>query len=558
MAAAIGFIASPPALAQADLTAFCNAYADDAVAANDEQKKNNCGFGIYRWSSDRNMHFQACMGWKDRAAALALPETNTRVQDLATCWAKIIATQNNLKNDFGNPPLAPFTGTPLPASIKSYCTNYGKIADLQQRYRVDAGCGARENAGRWDSSPQRHVDGCMTWGADTGKHASGEMRAREWDLLTCKAAAKVKGTALAPAPIIVKQSEDRCPAGEVMVGVRYRSGAWMDQIAVACAATGRAGGPHFLPARGGDGGGPGPDTLCPDPINLSVVGIEASLTLGDQQVRRIKLLCGRRSGPDRYALELGGPANSPNNGKQVVMNCNPGESAVGLSVGYGQYVTSIKLLCGWVTPSTNTPSTSATPGTTSPLGAQIVKFATDRLDKCVDGKEVTRNEHCPPLPAGQTGDGECTHLAMAALDSVGARIDPGKYDWGKKVSESPYKSSADIQPGDIIQLFNTEFDDPRGKDFGWSATSSQHTAIVESNNGGVLGLLEQNTWTDCTNDGCKTNRRFVTRGTLNLNWTLVRGNFIIYRAEKKAGFAREVRALPTSGSGYRRIVGPSR
>jgi hypothetical protein len=74
----------------------------------------------------------------------------------------------------------------------------------------------------------------------------------------------------------------------------------------------------------------------------------------------------------------------------------------------------------------------------------------------------------------------------------------------------------------MIQLYNALLQGPNG----WWETSSQHTAIVEQNSGGVLTVLEQNTWQGATN------RRFVTRGTLNLNWTLQRGSIAAFRAER--------------------------
>lgn len=59
---------------------------------------------------------------------------------------------------------------------------------------------------------------------------------------------------------------------------------------------------------------------------------------------------------------------------------------------------------------------------------------------------------------------------------------------------------------------------------GWWETSSQRSAIIESVSGGVLNVIEQNTWANSS----KTNRRYVTRGTIILNWQLERGNYIVY------------------------------
>ncbi|MCP4620302.1 MAG: hypothetical protein GY844_28185 [Bradyrhizobium sp.] len=160
---------------------------------------------------------------------------------------------------------------------------------------------------------------------------------------------------------------------------------------------------------------------------------------------------------------------------------------------------------------------SATNPAPSSLGSQVLAYALNQLGKCVDGKGNIR-QPCPPLAMGQAGDGECTHLVQAALASVGARFTSGSYVWGTKVD------LAAAQPGDIIQLFNAKLVGPNG----WWETSSQHSAIIESVSGGVLNVLEQNTWVD----NSKTNRRYVTRGTINLNWKLERGSYIIYRATK--------------------------
>src|SRR5258708_3411960 len=56
---------------------------------------------------------------------------------------------------------------------------------------------------------------------------------------------------------------DTCPAGQYLVGLRGRSGAWIDQIAISCRSlTGNLGGEHYGPARGGNGGGPS-EGYCP-------------------------------------------------------------------------------------------------------------------------------------------------------------------------------------------------------------------------------------------------------------------------------------------------------
>lgn len=160
----------------------------------------------------------------------------------------------------------------------------------------------------------------------------------------------------------------------------------------------------------------------------------------------------------------------------------------------------------------------------SALGPQILAFALRQLGKCVDSKGKTVDP-CPPLAMGAVGEGECTHLVQAALASVGAKFTSGSYLWGTPVGSVSTGGSprpGDYQPGDIIQLFNAKLTSPNG----WWETSSQHSAIIESVNGSVLNIIQQNTWADGKN------LRYVTRGTINLNWKLERGSYIVYRSTK--------------------------
>jgi hypothetical protein len=81
-------------------------------------------------------------------------------------------------------------------------------------------------------------------------------------------------------------------------------------------------------------------------------------------------------------------------------------------------------------------------------------------------------------------------------------------------------------------------------------TGTQHTAIIEKLDRGVLHVLEQNSW-----EG-ETNRRYVTRGTMDLTWDIKRGRLFIYRAEKKKTLVASS-AQPARGVGYRSIVSPT-
>lgn len=151
----------------------------------------------------------------------------------------------------------------------------------------------------------------------------------------------------------------------------------------------------------------------------------------------------------------------------------------------------------------------------------ILNYAKNAFGKCVDRDLKVRSAACPSLPVGQVGHGECTDLVNGAVVSAGFSKISG-YVWGTKVGDNNTANKSVFQPGDIIQLFNYKLVNPANTG-NYSESSSQHSAIIESNNGGVLTVLEQNTnWNG-------ENRRYVTRGTYNLNWRLERGNYIVYR-----------------------------
>ena len=351
------------------------------------------------------------------------------------------------------------------------------------------------------------------------------------------------------------ENRDRCGTGQYLIGVSIKSGSWVDRIAIICATVFAPDFAHrnvYTSSKlfGGNGGGGPTDKKCKGGYVIQSLGV-VTTDRGARLVRQMDFGC---AGPnnEHYLLEAGNSSGKfPDDANR--QTCPKGEAAVGLHVRYGAYLDAVGLICDRLpgtTTTDNKPTPTPTPTPGSTLGQEIVKYAQSQFNKCVDRDLKERNEACPPLGRGEVGHGECTDLARGALDFVKARY-PGGYVWGKEIAKSPLSSFSAIQPGDIIQMFNTEFwSDPNDKNKGWTSTSSQHTAIIESNNNGVLTVLEQNTW-----DG-DTNRRFVTRGTVNLAG-LKRGNYFIYRAEKQAGFiatrSRVIRPVATTTSGHRSI-----
>lgn len=176
--------------------------------------------------------------------------------------------------------------------------------------------------------------------------------------------------------------------------------------------------------------------------------------------------------------------------------------------------------CGSLAAQSAGGGTTPTPGGGG-SSSTILNYAKNAFGKCVDRDLKVRSAACPSLPVGQVGHGECTDLVNGAVVSAGF----GKvsdYVWGTKVGDNNTADKSVFQPGDIIQLFNYKLVNPANAG-NYSESSSQHSAIIESNNGGVLSVLEQNT----NSNG--ENRRYVTRGTYNLNWKLERGSYIVYR-----------------------------
>lgn len=81
------------------------------------------------------------------------------------------------------------------------------------------------------------------------------------------------------------------------------------------------------------------------------------------------------------------------------------------------------------------------------------------------------------------GNGQCTELAIEALQSAGAQSNQG-YTWGTAL-----RGVEDLQPGDVLQMHDARFEYPSGAS-AWS--TGPHTAIVTSVQGSVIQVLEQN------------------------------------------------------------------
>ncbi len=137
---------------------------------------------------------------------------------------------------------------------------------------------------------------------------------------------------------------DKCPGGQYLIGLRIRSGSWVDQMALTCApvdpgtgATGLA--TDVLPPRGGTGGNESSGTCLPGFI---IHGVGLIMTPGDRQVRLFVFNCVSTVSADRHNLDLG---NNAPVFPSILQTCPSGEAVTGIRIRYGRHVNAIGLIC---------------------------------------------------------------------------------------------------------------------------------------------------------------------------------------------------------------------
>jgi hypothetical protein len=148
-------------------------------------------------------------------------------------------------------------------------------------------------------------------------------------------------------------------------------------------------------------------------------------------------------------------------------------------------------------------------------------------------------DYCKQHRGKRVGNGACTILAMAALQSAGANLrgpdDPkggnrgrdGGFNWGELVfvlerDGAEFKTTGevkDVRPGDIIQFTNTTLSGPVDDYTSYTMSARHHTAIVSGvqENGTVLKIYHQGA----------NGRKVVSSASLRLV-DLQRGRFTIY------------------------------
>jgi hypothetical protein len=305
------------------------------------------------------------------------------------------------------------------------------------------------------------------------------------------------------------QATDHCKPGTFLIGLKVRSGDWVDQIEMICAPLdnhGSTAGPRNEgPVRGGNGGGNPVETTCgPGEI---IMGVGLLMTPRNRQVRMFRFNCASMAGGGRHDIDLG---NTAHGAPTVRQDCPNDEAVTGMQIHYGKHVNAIGLICSHRPQ--QLPHAGGGGGTAVGLGEKIASFAEAQLNKCVDGKGNIRPSACPTLAQGAIGDGECTHLVEAALKNAGAKPgdfhDQNNYVWGQ------VETVGTMQRGDIIQLSNARFTGPNGAFFDFP----KHTAIIVAKSGNQVTVMEQNV----------NGQRFVHRDTYDFSWPHT-GSYVVYR-----------------------------
>jgi hypothetical protein len=186
-------------------------------------------------------------------------------------------------------------------------------------------------------------------------------------------------------------ARDMCPDGQYLIGMKIRSGAWMDQISITCGPVkpdGTIGAQWRGPVRGGNGGGPSEGTCAASRI---VSGLGLLFTEGNRQVLTIDLSCRSTTGPSRSNFRLGQEPPGFSRFPTEIQTCPDGEAATGIQGRYGQHVNALGLICGAFTQVVPTaPDAGA-------AGAGCAGLSGDDLDICTAHNTYRAKHGVSPL-----------------------------------------------------------------------------------------------------------------------------------------------------------------
>lgn len=133
---------------------YCSIYTKTAVAQNEQNIENDCGYTGSRWNSDPDYHTEWCLSASDKAAE---NENISRIGQLAKC-AKI----------------------QFPVGADKRCNIYSIVAIGQNEANLSTGC---ELSGPgWSANYSRHYSWCIKASQDS---AAAQIRARQQALDKC-------------------------------------------------------------------------------------------------------------------------------------------------------------------------------------------------------------------------------------------------------------------------------------------------------------------------------------------------------------------------------------
>jgi hypothetical protein len=200
-----------------------------------------------------------------------------------------------------------------------------------------------------------------------------------------------------------RAEEYLCPTGEVLIGFRGRTGSWIDQIGLLCAAPGAdysIGPSNALPPRGGNGGSPTEQYCAPDSaIRRIETRFMAGTVGGIKSMDRAKYVlsitfeCLRPiDGSDAGGNVFGGtgfgsdlwPVGPVENG------CENDEYATGLNIRYGKYVNAAGLIC----------DPFRAPDARKPQGTFIAAVPTTKMEYAAKTDAITRSVTASAVGAG--------------------------------------------------------------------------------------------------------------------------------------------------------------
>ncbi len=255
---------------------------------------------------------------------------------------------------------------------------------------------------------------------------------------------------------------DDCPAGQFVVGARYRSGAWLDQFAILCApvdAAGMTGAPTPGTPFGGGGGGPGEKVCNPGYI---VTGALILLHPGNQFVHMMDLNCRSTVSTARYSLtNVGSPSSLFGDVGQF---CPEGEAVTGIKGRAGLYLDAIGMICG--------PIAQAAPARPEPRPEACLRLKEDPVPAqwkdMLDAHNARRAQHCvaPLIWSNELAAAAQEYAGKCILDTHGSDGENMADAWAVENGSPKLPALSDKEAFErtwYCEVKNYDFDNPAFK-----------------------------------------------------------------------------------------------